>query len=256
MPQVEQVEPPPWDGPPLIVVLWGGKGGIGKSTLAFLLAWSLGKVGRTLLLDADPEQKEGNAQELYDLLELPATFDFASEDDPAKLAGLRRARQYRFIVIDNAPHRDREILKTTCDGDLIVVPLPLDYLEARAIMSSIREIVIPTGHPYRVVMSKVDAARKAKAVRTLDTLDLAGIPVFRTHMRELVAHQDAGQMGIPITEGTSKTWHKPGKDALDLADEVLAALGLADRVPRPAWAVEKVPSPRKKTTARTRKAGS
>ncbi len=244
MSQVERVEHPPWEGEPIVVSVFGGKGGIGKSTLAFLIAWLLGLVGRTLLVDADELQKEGGTKELYDQLEVDPSFDIATEEDPKKLAGLRKIRGYRFIVIDNAPHRDKKKLEASCDGDLIVVPLTLDFLEARAIMSSLREIVIPSGRPYQVVISRVESNRKGKARRTHDSLDLVGIPVFKTHMRELTAHQDAGQLGVPVTEGTNRNWERPAEDARDLVDELLAVLGQQDRVPRP-----KVAGPRKATSA-------
>ncbi|MQS18013.1 ParA family protein [Streptomyces kaniharaensis] len=247
MTQVERVEHPPWDGEPIIISVFGGKGGIGKSTLAFLIAWLLGLVGRTLLVDADELQKEGGTKELYDLLEVDPSFDIATEEDPKKLAGLRRIRGYRFIVIDNAPHRDKKKLEASCDGDLIVVPLTLDHLEAKAIMSSLREIVIPSGRPYRVVINRVEANRKSKARRTHDSLDLVKIPVFKTHVRELAAHQDAGASGIPVTEGTNRTWERPAEDARNLVDELLAVLGQPDRVPRPRPAVV----PKATTSART-----
>ncbi|KOV09630.1 hypothetical protein ADK60_40395 [Streptomyces sp. XY431] len=252
---VERVEHPPWEGEPVIIAVFGGKGGIGKSTLAFLIAWLLGQVGRTLLVDADELQKEGGTTELYDGLEVDAAFDLAGEEDPEKLAGLRSIRGYRFIVVDNAPHRDRKKLAASCAGDLIVVPLTLDPLEAKAIMNSLREIVIPSGRPYRVVISRVDANRKAKARRTYESLRVVGLPVFKTQMRELVAHQDAGQLGIPVTEGTYKAWQRPAADARDLVDEVLEALGLPDRVPRPAEPAP-VPGPAKATSAPRRKVTS
>ncbi|MFD8706827.1 hypothetical protein ACFV1W_30205 [Kitasatospora sp. NPDC059648] len=229
-------EHPPWDGPPTVIAVFGGKGGIGKSTLAFLIAWLLGLLGRTLLIDADKRQEDGSSAELYNLLQVTPSFDLALEEDPQTLGKLKKLRGYRWVVIDNAPHRD-EKLKATCAGDLIVVPLTLDYLEARAVMSSLRAIVLPSGRPYRVVLSKVASQHKAKAMRTQESLDVVGINSCRTHMRKLVAHQTAGQLGIPITEGTDKTWREPANDARDLVDELLEALGEDVRVPRPEKAV-------------------
>ncbi|MFI9332957.1 ParA family protein [Kitasatospora sp. NPDC052868] len=218
----------------MIVWIFAGKGGIGKSTLSFLIAWLLGHIGRTLLIDADARQEDGSSSELYNQLTVDPVMDLATEDDAEKLAQLREVRGYRFVVVDNGPHRDRKRLEQGCrNGDITIVPLTLDYLEARAIMSSLREIVIPSGCKYRVVINKVPAVRKAKAQRTSQSLDLVRIPVFRTHMRALVAHQDAGQLGIPVTEGTLLTWKPAAEDARNLVDELLEDLGLQDRVPRP-----------------------
>jgi chromosome partitioning protein len=227
---------PPWEGPPLIISVFGGKGGIGKTTLAFLLAWLLGQVGPTLLIDADKRQEDGSTKELYDKLTVESTFDISVEEDPTLLGGLRNARGYRFIVVDNAPHRDPAKLEASCNGDLIVVPMVPVYLEIRAVMSSLRNIVIPSGRPYRVVMSRVTNNRKSKARTTHVSLEAVGIPVFKTHMREYVAHQDAGALGLPVTSGQGANWDKAAQDAFDLTDEVLEALGQTDRVPRKAAA--------------------
>ncbi|MEU0938949.1 ParA family protein [Embleya sp. NPDC005971] len=216
----------------MVISVWGGKGGLGKSTLSALLAWMLGKVGRTLLVDADGRQTDGSSSELHKQLTVEATYDLTMEEDPAKLAKLRAIRGYRFIVLDNAPDRDLEKLKVTCDGDLIVVPMVAEDLETKAVMSSLRTYVVPSGRPFMVVMNRVTHAQKGRAAKIHAGLDVVGIPTAKTHVRGYQAHAYAGAIGTPITEGTGQNWDKAREDAYNLVDEILVRLGQEDRVPR------------------------
>ena len=220
------------DSGPQVVSTWAGKGGVGKTTLALILAVMLGRIGSTLLVNGDPRQQEGSVSDLAEKMENPP-FDLVEEEDPRMLAQLHKARRRRFVVVDGAPARDEERIKATLKAsNLVIVPLTVEWLEARGVMNSVRTYVRPSGTPYRMVFSRVPSNQLKAADRLRASLETADIPMMRTVMRRYQAHQDAQSMGVPVTEGDWVNWDKAADDCYGLADEVLEVLGAPERSQR------------------------
>jgi chromosome partitioning protein len=223
----------PYEGEPLVISVWGGKGGIGKTTTASETAWLLGRLGTTLLVDADRRQDEGSSKQIYDQLTLEPTYDLAVEEDPRLLARVRKASGYRYVVIDNAPHRDEDKLLACLEpADLVVVPMPTTYLETKGVLNSIRKLVMPSGRPFRVLLTRVPTSGSRPDV-THQALNAAGVPTFRTRIRAYVAHENAQALGIPVVEEPERpNWDKAAEDVHDYVDEILELLGEEARTAR------------------------
>lgn len=222
----------PRPGGPYVISVWGGKGGIAKTWAAHTIADALGRIAPTLGVDGDKRQTDGGLTEIHGLCHAP-TYELYATEEPSEYATLRQLRQFRFVVIDNAPERDDARLRAAADGaDLVVVPMPPRALEIRGVMSSIRTILIPMGVRYRVLITAVTVDRRTKAAGMLETMAGLGMPAFSTFVRYYNAHQDAASTGIALVEGDGPNWGKARADVYALVDEVLDVLGEPHRAVR------------------------
>lgn len=222
--QRRELAPPRPDGP-LVVAVWGGKGGIGKTTSAFELADGFACIGKTLLVNADLKQADGGATELANLRGDDLPFELMESEEPTELRKLKTLRQFRYIVTDNAPHRETAKLRAAADADLVVVPMPIRHLDVRGVMSSIRLHLQPIGAKYKVLLTSVEHARRNKADTMQDTMRALGMPVYKTTIRRYDAHENAGSMGVSILLGEGTNWDKAAGDTRAYVNETLDALG-------------------------------
>lgn len=223
--QRRELAPPRPDGP-LVIAVWGGKGGIAKTTSAFELADGLSCIGETLLVNADLRQTDGGATELANQRDdLP--FELMESEEPTELGKLKTLRQFRYIVTDNAPHRDPAKLRAAAAGDLVVVPMPVRHLDVRGVMSSIKLHLQPIGAKYKVLLTCVDYARRNKAETMQQTMRALGMPVYDTIVRRYDAHENAGSMGVSVFLGEGANWDKAADDTRSYVNETLRTLGEA-----------------------------
>jgi arsenite-transporting ATPase len=186
------------------LLVFGGKGGAGKTTCAAVTALALaaGDAGgrRVLLLSADP------AHSLADVLGVPLSDDprpvaggpagLAAREIDAEAAIARLRRRYREAVdgLFDAVRRgsrfdaahDRAIVRGLVD----LAPPGLDELVA--VMSIVEALVAPGGTPYDVVV--LDAAPTGHALRLLETPAAARAWV-RTLLALLLKYRAVAQVG-------------------------------------------------------------
>lgn len=162
------------------------KGGVGKTTSAVHLALGLARSGRTLLVDADPEQ--------------PQAFEWSgtAEDWPHERchviqAGDRRlqdrvrpmAPNYEHLVIDTGP-KNRLMLRLAMTlVDDLIVPVAPSTAELRELPKTFALAAeVDTTHPLRaaVLLVQVRAGTRSlgEARALLGELDL---PVFDAEVR-------------------------------------------------------------------------
>ncbi|MGW2255117.1 hypothetical protein ACWCXH_33770 [Kitasatospora sp. NPDC001660] len=214
--------PRPEEGP-FVISVWGGKGGITKSTVAFVLAYELGKIGPTLLINADALQKDGGVTEMTASLRVPATFELTESDDPAELQAVRQLKQFRYVITDNQPFRDREKLKAAAEGDLVVVPMPPRRSDTKSVLRSIRDVLQPAGANYRIILSMIEHSAKGRAKTMKDTLNALSMPVYDGWIRKYTAHEMVG--GLPVTLSEEDNADKAADDIYMFVDATLAYLG-------------------------------
>ncbi|MFC9298495.1 hypothetical protein ACFTWH_28035 [Streptomyces sp. NPDC057011] len=216
---------------PYSVSVWGGKGGIGKSTDAFLAAYQLALIGPTLLINADKKQDGGGVTELVSSLKgLPVPFELTETDTAADLAAIRRLKQFRYVVTDHAPYRDEAKLKQAAKADLTIVPDPPRRLDSRAVMSSTKAYLAGTNYRLHITMVKHTDKSRARAMKT--SLQDLGLPVFGGWMRYYNAHEMLN--GLTVFEAAAEDAQaaKAAEDAYLFGDEILAQLGESFTVPR------------------------
>ncbi|MBV9023720.1 MAG: hypothetical protein JO362_07970 [Streptomycetaceae bacterium] len=224
----EWAAPPRPEGPKVVAV-WGGKGGIGKSTDAFLAAFMLGQLGPTLLINADMKQEDGGVTELTKSLKVPAPYELTETDSVAELGNIRKLAQFRYVVTDNAPHRDESKLREAAKADLTVVPAPPRRLDSKAVMASTRQYLAGTNFRIHLTMVKHTDKPRARAMKT--SLQDLGIPVFDGWMRMYNAHENLNGLSVFHNAHEDDQAKKATEDAYMFGNEILAALNEPFTVP-------------------------
>lgn len=163
------------------------KGGVAKTTTAVHLALTLATQGRTLLVDADPEQasafrwSERAAEHWPDAC---VVAPLASRDLARRVTQL--ADDYAHVVIDTGPKNPAMLRAAMTVSDTLVVPCaprPLDLEELPATFELAAEV--DATHPLSAAVLLVmvrGGTRAATEAREMVTEDL-GLPLLDATVR-------------------------------------------------------------------------
>jgi chromosome partitioning protein len=207
-----------------VIAIANTKGGVGKSTLAGNLVWSLAtQTGqRVLLVDADPQAS------------VTKWFDLASDELPFDRSQLTTARvlhqqlprlrqQYALIMVDCPPMQGDVTAAAVTQADLGLVPVlpsPLDVLAYSELVPLLRQAqgVNATLRLRFVINQLVPRTALAREVR--ETLADADIPVLPTYIHDRQVYRRVVAQGHTVLSEAG-----PARDEiLALMKDVLDAL--------------------------------
>lgn len=179
----------------MIITVASFKGGVGKTTSAVHLAALLQERGPTLLIDGDPNR---SATGWAKRGELP--FKVVDERQAARYVGA-----HQHVVIDTQARPSREDLEALADGcDLLILPSTPDALALDALLMTVealREVSGAVGQErLRILLTMIPPRPSRDGEDAQSTLREAGLPVFETMTRRLVAFQKAALAGTIVSQ--------------------------------------------------------
>ena len=218
-------------------VIANQKGGVGKTTVTVQLAAVVadtisarrpGENVPVLGVSADPQASMLEwANRVGDAL----PFDFEQCADPSVLARLRELPGYAHIFVDTPgsldEHSQRVLKEVLRQADDIVVPIEPEPLAFAPAARTIREVIEPTGVPYRVLINNWDPRDGDADLRqTQDYLRAREFPMFHTVVRHYKLHTRAAADGVTCVQyARNRVALEARSDFLRLALEVLGAGG-------------------------------
>ena len=217
-----------------VITMCSTKGGVGKSTIALILAQSYAAAGsRVTLIDADPNQPlatwakrfgqtvpenlkvigEVTEQNIIDVI------DTASTTDP-------------FVIVDLEGSANMTASYAISRADLVLIPLrgkQLDADQASRVISLVgRESrAYRRDIPYAVVFSLVSALKSREYRHIRESFEQKGIPILQVEVTERAAFSAMFQLGGTLFELTDEDVSQPHlavEKARELSKAVLAIL--------------------------------
>jgi chromosome partitioning protein len=205
-----------------IVTIANQKGGAGKTTTVMNLASILAETSRVLVADVDPQQSSTWWSDRAD--ELP--FEVVSDTNPANLARLRDL-DYDVVLVDTPGSLEgRDVLATVLQtSDFVILPTEPSPLAFAPLIATIREIILPSNVPYRVVLNKIDPRVPVELTEAEKLIDGSGLLRFKSAIRDYKINRMAPIEGKVVTQyadGDSRIAAKAREDYRKVAMELTA----------------------------------
>lgn len=180
-----------------VITLLSRKGGSGKTTLSVHLSVFAALKGRgVVLVDLDPQ---GSACTWYELRDIESEFITI----PASAAELPRIIQQAkeggadLVVIDTAPHSDKEAAAAVRLSDFALVPCRPELFDLKAIPASF-DIIKLTNTKAAVVLNGCPRGRVG--IEAHEALKAQGYPVLDLTISDRVAFKHAIREGRCVHE--------------------------------------------------------
>lgn len=173
----------------VIITIAGFKGGVGKSTTAFHLAYYFGGKAPTALVDGDP-----NRSVTLWASRGSQNFTIVGEHESAKAY-----REHEHLVIDTKARPDPEDLEALAKGcDLLILPCTPDPLALDAMMQTITALQKVGSAKYRILLTIVPPRPMPDGDNARQAISHAGMPLLAAEIRRTVAFQRAALAGMTV----------------------------------------------------------
>jgi chromosome partitioning protein len=196
-----------------IITVTGYKGGVTKSTSSVHIATYFSDVGKTILVDSDPNR---TALAWSQRGRLP--FVVADERQAMKMISGND-----FVIIDTPARPDSSDLKELAKGcDLLILPTIPDVVSLEPMLKTAQDLGDAS---YRALLAIVPPhPSKEGATMRQELLD-NGIPVFKTMIRRSAGFQKAALEGVPIRDVSDSRSRVAWLDYQALGKEIMEVLG-------------------------------
>lgn len=203
---------------PIVLAIFNGKGGVGKTTTAVNLASVFAETHSVLLVDADPQ---GSALWWMGRSPIDLGFEVKAETNPARLARLGQEHNHSLIIVDTPPALGSAILAAVIpSADYLLLPTPPAPMDLAVLITTVNEAVAPSGVSHRVLLTKVDSRSVGEAIEAQNTLLELKIPACNAFIRTYKAHERAALEGLPILKWRGKNSQEARSDYCRVAEEL------------------------------------
>lgn len=183
-----------------VIVLASSKGGVGKTTLTMNLAAGLSRRGRTVVVDADPQQSAGQWWRVAEGKKLG--FSVAAADGETAGAIVESGQDHRYVVVDCPPSFAAPQTQAALqEADLLLVPMqpsPVDLWAGTHVIQWVS--FAKTANPRLsawIVLNQVESkARLWKDVK--EAMEELGLPSLRAMVRRRAAFRNAALTGATV----------------------------------------------------------
>ena len=175
----------------MIITIASLKGGQAKTTSAVHIAALMQADAKTLLVDSDPNRSALNWHKRKG-------FPFEVCDDRQ---AIKLARDFAHIVIDTQARPSGEDLATLAGGcDQLIIPLTPDALSLDTLFSFTDSLKQLGATQFKVLLTIVPPRPATDGIFVRQTLEKAGLPVFKTDIRRYKAFQKAALSGVLVKD--------------------------------------------------------
>ncbi len=165
------------------------KGGVGKTTSAFLFATALSKLYDVTVIDADPNHpiqtwaRGGNT---------PPRLNIISDVDEETIIERIEdaASETTFVIVDLEGTASKTVIYAISQADFVIIPTQGSQLDANEASRAIRVVIQSekmTGKkkPYAVLLTRTNSSIRTRGLAHIQSgLVDAGIPVLQTELNE------------------------------------------------------------------------
>ena len=191
-----------------VVAIVAQKGGVGKTTLATNLAWSLAQTGSVLLLDADPQ---GSARDWgYFNTGGPENLSVLGVGrDPLVDQVRRLSDRYDWVIVDGPPGISNISADAVRVADVVLIPAKASAFDVWAATDIVAAVKArqksSNGMPRAAFVITMAKPRTRLSQQINVALAELGLPVLEARTTDRVAYTHAGNEGTSVIEGADRT---------------------------------------------------
>lgn len=173
-----------------IITITGYKGGVGKSTTAIHLATYFSELGKTILVDGDPNRTAVKWSERGN-----GALPFTVAD---QRQAMRLIPGAEYIIIDTPARPATDDLKELAKGcDLLILPTTPDVVSLQPMLETVRDLGEVN---YRALLTIVPPYPSREGEIMQNDLTEGGVPVFKTMIRRTTGFAKAALAGKAIRD--------------------------------------------------------